>query len=121
MHTLFWKIFVSFWLTLIIFTAALMFAASRYLEYIRTQQDMGGVRARMSDYLEQAQATAQRKGKLGLREWLEHLDRNEAVPIFLIDEAGIVCSNGKYHPISPQDWSEGASMLDAPNGSGTGI
>ena len=87
-HTLFWKIFVSFWLILIIFTAALMFAASSYLEHIRTQQDMGGVRVRISDYLEQAQATAQRKGKQGLREWLEHLDRSEAVPIFLIDEAG---------------------------------
>jgi two-component system sensor histidine kinase CpxA len=88
MHKLFWKIFASFWLTLIIFTAALMFAASSYLEHIRTQQDIGSVRARLSDYLEQAQAIAQRKGIQELREWLERLDRSEAVPIFLIDEAG---------------------------------
>jgi two-component system sensor histidine kinase CpxA len=87
-HKLFWKIFVSFWLTLIIFTAALMFAASSYLEHIRTQQDIGSVRVRLSDYLEQAQAIAQGKGMQELREWLEHLDRSEAVPIFLIDEAG---------------------------------
>jgi two-component system sensor histidine kinase CpxA len=44
-HKLFWKIFLSFWLTLIIFTGVLMFAASSYLEHIRTQQDIGSVRS----------------------------------------------------------------------------
>jgi two-component system sensor histidine kinase CpxA len=87
-HKLFWKIFLSFWLTLIIFTGVLMFAASSYLEHIRTQQDIGSVRSRLSDYLEQARAVTQQKGVQGLREWLEHLDRSEAIPIFLIDEKG---------------------------------
>jgi two-component system sensor histidine kinase CpxA len=87
-HKLFWKIFLSFWLALIIFTGTLMFAASSYLEHIRTQQDIGSVRMRLSEYLDQAQAIAERKGMQGLREWLEHLDRSEAIPIFLIDEAG---------------------------------
>ena len=88
MHSLFWKIFLSFWLTLIIFTALLMFAASSYLEHIRTQQDIGSMRTRLSEYFNQAQTTAKEKGTAGLKEWLDRLDRSEAIPIFLINEAG---------------------------------
>jgi two-component system sensor histidine kinase CpxA len=87
-HRLFWKIFLSFWLTLIIFAALLMFAASSYLEHIRTQQDIGSMRTRLSEYFNQAQITAKRKGIAGLKEWLARLDRSEAIPIFLINDAG---------------------------------
>ena len=88
MHRLFWKIFLSFWLTLIIFSALVMFAASSYLEHTRTQQDIGTMRARLSEYFNQGQAAAKQKGIEGLKEWLENLDQSEAIPIFLIDEAG---------------------------------
>lgn len=88
MHRLFWKIFLSFWLTLIIFSGVLMFAVSSYLEHIRMQQDIGSMRERLSAYLEQGQAVAGDGGIEGLREWMEHLDRSEATPIFLIDESG---------------------------------
>jgi two-component system, OmpR family, sensor histidine kinase CpxA len=87
-HSLFWKIFLSFWLTLIIFAALLMFATSSYLEHIRTQHDIGSMRVRLSEYFNQAEATAKEKGIAGLKEWLDRLDRSEAVPIFLINEAG---------------------------------
>ncbi len=86
-HRLFWKIFLSFWLTLIIFSSVLMFAVSSYLEHIRVQHDIGNMRERLSTYLEQGQAVAEHGGIEGLREWLEHLDRSEAIPIFLIDES----------------------------------
>lgn len=88
MHRLFWKIFLSFWLTLIIFSALVMFAASSYLEHTRTQQDIGSMRVRLSEYFDQGQAAAKQKGIEGLKEWLENLDRSEAIPIFLINEAG---------------------------------
>lgn len=88
MHRLFWKIFLSFWLTLVIFSGALMFAVSSYLEHIRMQQDIGSMRERLSAYLEQGQAVADHVGIEGLREWMEHLDRSEAIPIFLIDGSG---------------------------------
>ena len=88
MHRLFWKIFLSFWLTLIIFSALVMFAASSYLEHTRTQQDIGSMRVRLSEYFNQGQAAAKQKGIEGLKEWLENLDQSEAIPIFLIDEAG---------------------------------
>lgn len=65
-----------------------MFAASSYLEHIRTQPEIGSIRARLSEYFHQAQITAKEKGISGLEEWLDRLDRSEAIPIFLIDDAG---------------------------------
>jgi two-component system sensor histidine kinase CpxA len=88
MHRLFWKIFLSFWFTLIIFTALLLFAASTYLEHNRVQQDAGNMRERLSGYFDQGRTAAREKGVEGLKEWLDYLDRSEAIPIFLIDETG---------------------------------
>lgn len=88
MHRLFSKIFLSFWLTLIIFAALLMFAASTYLEHARAQRDIGSMRERLSQYFDQGQAVAKQSGVAGLKEWLDRLDQSEAIPIFLINEAG---------------------------------
>lgn len=88
MYRLFWKIFLSFWLTLVVFAVLVMFAASSYLEHNRTQQDKSSMRTRLSEYFEQGQAIAWQKGMGGLVEWLDRLDRSEAIPILLIDEAG---------------------------------
>lgn len=87
-HRLFWKIFLSFWLTLVVFAALLLFAVSTYLEHTRTQQDIGSMRARLAEYLDQAQTAAKQNGIDGLEAWLSRLDRREAIPIFLIDESG---------------------------------
>ncbi len=46
------------------------------------------MRIRLSEYFNQAQAAAEQKGIEGLKEWLNHLDRSEAIPIFMVDEAG---------------------------------
>ena len=88
MHSLFWKIFLSFWLTLVIFAGLLLFAVSSYLEHIRTQQDIGSMRARLAQYLDQGRAAAEQGGVKDLEAWLDRLDRSEAIPIFLINEAG---------------------------------
>lgn len=65
-----------------------MFAASSYLEHTRTQQDIGSMRTRLSKYFDQGQAVAKQEGIAGLKEWLDQLDRSEAIPILLINEAG---------------------------------
>ena len=88
MHSLFWKIFLSFWLTLVIFAGLLLFAVSSYLEHIRTQQDIGNMRARLAQYLDQGRAAAEQGGVKDLEAWLDRLDRSEAIPIFMINEAG---------------------------------
>ena len=46
------------------------------------------MRIRLSEYFNQAQITAKQKGIAGLKEWLDRLDRSEAIPIFLINDAG---------------------------------
>ena len=71
MHRLFWKIFLSFWLTLVVFAVLVIFAASSYLEHNRTQQDKSSMRTRLSEYFEQGQAIASQKGMGGLAEWLD--------------------------------------------------
>ena len=88
MHSLFWKIFLSFWLTLVIFAGLLLFAVSSYLEHIRTQQDIGSMHARLAQYLDQGRAAAEQGGVKDLEAWLDRLDRSEAIPIFMINEAG---------------------------------
>ena len=80
MHSLFWKIFLSFWLTLVIFAGLLLFAVSSYLEHIRTQQDIGSMRARLAQYLDQGRAAAEQGGVKDLEAWLDRLDRSEAIP-----------------------------------------
>jgi two-component system sensor histidine kinase CpxA len=88
MHRLFWKIFVSFWLTLIVFAGAVVFAASNYLESTRTHEEHGRPLERLSSYHRQAQAAAERGGIDGLKTWAAELDRREAIPMLLIDEQG---------------------------------
>lgn len=46
------------------------------------------MRARLSEYFNQAQTAAKENGIEGLKEWLNHLDRSEAIPIFMVNEAG---------------------------------
>ena len=88
MNRLFWKIFVSFWLTLIVFAGAVMFAASNYLEATRTHEEHGRPLERLPVYHRQAQLADDRGGIEGLQEWAEELDRREAIPMLLIDEQG---------------------------------
>lgn len=98
MHRLFWKIFVSFWLALIVFSGAVMFAASNYLEQMRTAEERGPPMERFVRYHHQAQMAADRGGVEGLKAWAEELDRREATPLLLIDEQG---QDLLGRPISP--------------------
>lgn len=87
MHRLFWKIFLSFWISLILFAAASMLTASLYLEHIRTQQ-ADSPRDRYRSYLDDARLVAESEGIEGLINWSKALDRSEAIPHLLIDSAG---------------------------------
>lgn len=46
------------------------------------------MRARLSEYFTQAQVAAKQRGVEGLKEWLNRLDRSEAIPIFMVNEIG---------------------------------
>lgn len=88
MHRLFWKIFLSFWISLILFAGASLLAASLFLERTRTQDEIESPRARHLTYINEAQFIAENDGIDGLKLWLKKLDRKEAIPFLLIDADG---------------------------------
>jgi two-component system sensor histidine kinase CpxA len=88
MHSLFWKIFLSFWLALLLFAGATLFTTSHYLEHTREQNETSSPRARMLQRVAEAQLIADREGADGLKQWLRDLDRRETVPLFLVDSDG---------------------------------
>jgi two-component system sensor histidine kinase CpxA len=91
MHRLFWKIFLSFWLTLVVFAVVVMFAASSYLEHNRTQQDKSSIRTRLSEYFEQGQAIAWQKGMGGWRNGLTIWIAAKRYPFSLSTKPATIC------------------------------
>jgi two-component system sensor histidine kinase CpxA len=88
MHRLVWKIFFSFWLSLIVFAGASLTVASLFVEHARSEDANQSPRDRLKGYLEEARVVAVNDGVEGLSAWLEKLDRREVIPILLIDAQG---------------------------------
>ena len=97
-HRLFWKIFLSFWFSLILFAGVSLLAASLFLERTRAQDVTEDPRARHLSYIEEAQFIAKSDGIDGLKSWLGKLDRSEAIPFLLLDEQG---NDLLERPVSP--------------------
>ena len=98
MHALFWKIFFSFWLSLILFVGVSLLAASLYLEHTRAQDQVESPRARLLNYTGEARFIAENQGRDELKSWLQQLDRREAIPFLLLDEQGVDLLG---RPVSP--------------------
>lgn len=88
MNRLFWKIFLSFWISLILFAGASLLAASLFLERTHAQDEIESPRDRHLTYINEARLVAKSEGIEGLKSWLKKLDRTEATPFLLIDRAG---------------------------------
>ena len=88
MNRLFWKLFLSFWIALILFAAAVILSASFYVDRMRAQQDAAGPYEHFTRHLGSAQSAAQSAGIDGLRRWARDIDRTELIPILLIDADG---------------------------------
>ena len=88
MKSLFWKIFVSFWGALILFTGLTLGMTSHYLENARSEKNLSTPRFHLHQYINQAQRIARLEGEDHLRDWLHELDRKEAIPYLLLDEQG---------------------------------
>ncbi len=88
MHRLVWKIFFSFWFSLIIFAGASLTLASLFVEQARLDDSSQSPRDRLKQHLEEARRVAQSEDADGLVAWLKELDRREVVPILLIDRHG---------------------------------
>jgi two-component system sensor histidine kinase CpxA len=88
MHRLFWKIFLSFWVALILFAGATMLTASHYIEEARKQAAFTSPHQRMMARVDEAQRIADRAGIDGLKAWLREMDRRELVPLLVVDDNG---------------------------------
>lgn len=88
MHRLFWKIFLSFWVVLVLFTGVIVLAASHYMEQIRAQRSTQVRHEILSRYVVNAQAKADLHGLEGLRAWARKVDREELVPILALTRDG---------------------------------
>ncbi len=86
MHSLFWKIFLSFWIALILFSTTTMFAASHFLDRLRQRQEAMPLHEHMLADIAQGQRIADHSRLSGLKRWLHRLDRHELVPMLLIDQ-----------------------------------
>lgn len=88
MNSLFFKIFVSFWLTLVLFAGSTIWLASNYIDHMRSDQNASGLRARIASYSQEAQKIIDIGDGPMLRKWLTRLDHREAIPILLVDRNG---------------------------------
>jgi two-component system sensor histidine kinase CpxA len=87
-NRLFWKLFFSFWVALILFAAAVILAASFYVDRLRAQQNSATPFQEYARHIESAQAAADGAGIEGLRQWARRVDGAELIPMLAIDENG---------------------------------
>lgn len=88
MHRLFWKIFLSFWGALILFALATLLSMNLFLEHKRQEQGQVSPREYMRKLVDEARTAAERGGTEDLRRWLTRTDRNEVLPLLLLDAEG---------------------------------
>jgi len=88
MKSLFWKIFVSFWLALILFAGLTLWATSHHLEKTRSEANSSQPKFKTIKYIKQARDIAQSGDIKTLRHWLKQLDRRETIPYLLLNEDG---------------------------------
>ncbi|MDA8109062.1 MAG: ATP-binding protein [Betaproteobacteria bacterium] len=88
MRRLFWKLFLSFWAALVLFAVAVVLAASLYVDQMRRREDAAPLYERYARYTAQAQAAVEAHGVEGLRAWAKRVDREELVPVLMLDAQG---------------------------------
>jgi two-component system sensor histidine kinase CpxA len=88
MNSLFWKIFVSFWLALLLFAGTSLWMTSRYLDDVRQEHNVADVHERLAMYTDEAREILRHEDAAALKAWLINLDRREAIPVLLVDLEG---------------------------------
>jgi len=88
MHRLFWKLFLSFWATLILFSVVVMLSVSIYIDHLHEQQNPSAGFESISQHVAKAQSKADAHGVEGLRDWARNIDRKNLVPVLVLNNAG---------------------------------
>lgn len=81
---LFWKLFISFWIALILFAVGVLYAASAYLD--ATRDRYGASPRDRNDPVFNVAQTAADAGVDTLKAWARHRDDTELVPVLVLDE-----------------------------------
>lgn len=88
MRRLFLKLFLSYWIALVLFACAVIVAAAVYLDQTRAWHDRAPRFGHVESIRAAAQAAAASTGLEGLREWARSVDADELVPVLVLDREG---------------------------------
>lgn len=90
MHRLFWKLFLSVWLALLLFTGGVVVIASVYIDETRAgkSSEASGLLAGFEQRIVQAQGVAREGGATALAAWARDIDRSELIPLLVLDPQG---------------------------------
>jgi two-component system sensor histidine kinase CpxA len=88
MRRLFWKLFFSVWVSLLLFSAGLLLGTSQYLESLKRDLEATNSAGSLSQRVTEARDAAHSGGLAGLKKWARHLDETELAPVLLLDDDG---------------------------------
>ncbi len=85
---LFWKLFVTYWVALILFALGSLVATSLYLEQTRERREAANPMEEYALHLQAGRAAALGNGLAGLVAWAVRVDKEELVPLLVLDRNG---------------------------------
>jgi len=88
MHRLFWKLFLSFWVALLLFTLGVIVAASFYLDQAHENRDGNTTLTAVQRLTGGAQTVATRDGMEALKAWAREHDDVHLIPLLAVSRDG---------------------------------
>jgi two-component system OmpR family sensor kinase len=88
MPRLFWKVFLSHWLALLLFSGGILIAAASYIDHIRDLHDEAHNSLGFKERAQAARSITAKEGLPGLTTWAEAVDGEELLPILVLDSKG---------------------------------
>jgi len=88
MYRLFWKLFLSFWVALLLFAVGALVAASFYLDQALRSRDVNTTLTVVERLTGEAQTVATRDGMAALKDWAHEQDDRQLVPLLAVNRDG---------------------------------
>jgi len=88
MHRLFWKLFLSFWVALLLFTLGALLAASFYIDRAQENRDGNTTLSAVERLTGEAQTVATRNGMEALKSWARQHDDAQLIPLLAVSRDG---------------------------------
>lgn len=88
MHRLFWKLFLSFWVALLLFAVGVLLAASFYLDHEHENRDGITAQSLIDNLTGEAQLVATKDGLEALKAWTHEHDGGLVIPLLAVNREG---------------------------------